>query len=476
MPISGDSTGLTTQTLSEIIQERESACQSFLGNNFQITGDTVFGNLQASDADREYDIQELLSFLVGQLSLSNSSGIFLDWNANFKNLSRISPNKTQITRTINGTVGTVVSSLTILDTNLNEEFLLVSSVTIGGTGKVQGTFESTGYGYLNVLDGDTFSIVTPTLGVSSISFVTGDDIIQEGNDAETDEVFRARAISTNNINSVAISSAIVAKILELDGVESATYIENNTNGYLYEEYTALSGTISASADSFTVTGSGTSFLTDLNVNDSIKYEDDLSNITTKVVATIVSDTELTVTDKITVAVTGASYDYAPPTLSPKSFEIIVLGGDEDEIAQIIMDNKVPTTATYGSIDVDVTDSEGVTETIYFSEPTEVRIVMEADVYYTSSLSEEEQTALKTAFVDYWNTAKSEDGGKGVALDVDSGDFGILSNTSSKIQRIRNIKVKRYTDVDWSANQYVSIGQREIATLAVADITLNLSSV
>lgn len=59
----------------------------------------------------------------------------------------------------------------------------------------------------------------------------------------------------------------------------------------------------------------------------------------------------------------------------KSFETIVLGGDEDEIAQAIWEAKPAGIETYGSITKSVTDTQGIAHEINFSRPTEVDIYM-----------------------------------------------------------------------------------------------------
>lgn len=54
----------------------------------------------------------------------------------------------------------------------------------------------------------------------------------------------------------------------------------------------------------------------------------------------------------------------------KSYETVVLGGDEDDIAQAIWISKPAGIETYGSITKSVTDSQGITHSIKFSRPTE----------------------------------------------------------------------------------------------------------
>ena len=63
MGIQFDSNGLVIQNLSEILDERENTCRPILGNDFVISGESAVANLQAVDADREEDIQELFDLI-----------------------------------------------------------------------------------------------------------------------------------------------------------------------------------------------------------------------------------------------------------------------------------------------------------------------------------------------------------------------------------------------------------------------------
>lgn len=476
MSIQYDETGLTIQTLSEILEDREEQLKQIFGSSFNISGDTVIGNVQTADADREYDIQELLEFLVMQLYFANSEGIFLDWNAFFRNQLRLTPLKTIITRTINGDVGTVINKndLTITDTDINEDFILYDTVTIQKDGKVQAKFESMLYESVDVGESDSFTIATPILGVETISFETGDGVYQVGRVTETDDEFKQRIDGSSLVGSIGLSEAIKQKILLLDGVEACTFLENKSStNYMYEEYSSGTGKISISQNSFTITGSsGSTFLTELDTNYSLKWDDDLSDEQTAVVASIESPTSLTIINKSqTDTLTPTTFEFSEPTLPPNSFEMIVLGGDSEEIAQTILDNEVPTTQTYGNTYEDIEDSEGQIERVYFTIPDEININMQMDVYYNSILTVDEQQELKQALVDYWDSLKSEDINKGIGLDIDADDFAQISNINSKIKKIRNIEIE--DDANPGMTDYISIANREIANLATTDITLNL---
>jgi hypothetical protein len=64
---------------------------------------------------------------------------------------------------------------------------------------------------------------------------------------------------------------------------------------------------------------------------------------------------------------------------PKSFECVVNGGDDQEIADKIWDVKAAGIATYGSETETITDSQGQNHFVYFSRPTNLLVYLEVDL-------------------------------------------------------------------------------------------------
>lgn len=83
--------------------------------------------------------------------------------------------------------------------------------------------------------------------------------------------------------------------------------------------------------------------------------------------------EVTSVTQVFVKENRTSIDYTPTGLPPHSINVIVDGGDDDEIAQKIWETKPAGIQTYGSESGDAVDSEGVIQTMYFDRP-ETRFV------------------------------------------------------------------------------------------------------
>lgn len=71
---------------------------------------------------------------------------------------------------------------------------------------------------------------------------------------------------------------------------------------------------------------------------------------------------------------------------PKSFQIFVEGGSDDDVAQGIYDLRAPGIATYGSSEGTALDFAGRDVTQYFSRPTNVDIVLDVEVQYTADFT------------------------------------------------------------------------------------------
>lgn len=85
-----------------------------------------------------------------------------------------------------------------------------------------------------------------------------------------------------------------------------------------------------------------------------------------------------------------------------SFEVVVKGGREQDIARAIWLSKPLGVESTGKITSEVTDSLGQKRKVKFSRPEEITLNMQADVKVARLLTDEEQVSLKNNLVDYAN--------------------------------------------------------------------------
>lgn len=92
-----------------------------------------------------------------------------------------------------------------------------------------------------------------------------------------------------------------------------------------------------------------------------------------------------------------------PPIPAHSFYPIVLGGNTEEIGQAIWDNKPAGILSYGTVDVDVVDSQGVAHTVSFDRPTDVDIYIEVQVTALDDYPANGDQQIKDALVAHINS-------------------------------------------------------------------------
>lgn len=229
MTIQYDENGLVIQNLSEILDERENTCRTFLGDDFTTSGESVVANLQASDADRELALQEGLLFLANQLDPDQAEGIWLDFICNLNNIERFKATKTVIPITITGTVGTSKNTgeITIIDTTTNEYFTNQNPFSIGSEGTVNANFIATSWGEITALPSSTFELKTPSIGIASVAY-NSSGTATIGRNVETDEELRARRLESITYTATSILSSIRSAVSTVEGVTYLNAYENDT--------------------------------------------------------------------------------------------------------------------------------------------------------------------------------------------------------------------------------------------------------
>lgn len=151
-----------------------------------------------------------------------------------------------------------------------------------------------------------------------------------------------------------------------------------------------------------------------------------------------------------------------PPVPPHSFYPIVLGGNSEEIAQAIWDNKPAGIGTYGSITESVVDRQGVSHDIKFDRPTDLPIYVEITVVTDGDYPADGDGQLKQAIADHIN-----------ALNV--GEDVIASRLYTPINTVAGhyVTALLVDDVDPPVSSgNVTVDYYKRATISTADIVVN----
>lgn len=92
-------------------------------------------------------------------------------------------------------------------------------------------------------------------------------------------------------------------------------------------------------------------------------------------------------------------------IPPHSFKVLILGGDNTEVAQAIWKNQPLGIASTGDEEVEIQDSQGVDQLIYFQRPTAVPVYISMDIsaITTDSLPADYQSTIKASLIEYFDT-------------------------------------------------------------------------
>ena len=228
-----DGTGLIIQTLSQIVTELETGFKSIYGNEINLDENSPDGQMINLFAQAKIDILECIASVYNSFSPTNCSGIVLDQRCALNGIYRRAGVKTTLYMTIvtDRVVNLVgVSSgtgtpFTVSDPSGNQFYLKTNKTTVNGS-NTSVEFEASNIGDISISPGTIITIVTPTLGVLSVTNPGG--ALIQGSAEETDASLRyRRSISVSN-PSTGYLEGLQGSILALDNVNYAKIYENDT--------------------------------------------------------------------------------------------------------------------------------------------------------------------------------------------------------------------------------------------------------
>lgn len=231
MPIQYDSNGIITQNLTEILDERENNLKPIMGEDFVIDKTTPIGNMELADASSELTIQELIAWLIpNMLDANTATGYFLDCICEKNRIYRKQPQYTTMSLVLNGTVNSEFKKddLTISDKQSGVYYNLNTDVVIGQNGTGIGQFICQYYGDFYPNSNTSFEILTPMVGLDSVTLNVDILNLSVGRETETDEELRRRRMFSVQQTSTNTLASIRSNLYSLDGVKHVRYFENET--------------------------------------------------------------------------------------------------------------------------------------------------------------------------------------------------------------------------------------------------------
>lgn len=155
-------------------------------------------------------------------------------------------------------------------------------------------------------------------------------------------------------------------------------------------------------------------------------------------------------------------------LPPHSIEVLVQGGDSNKIAQAILDSKAAGIQTYGTTSGSAVDSEGVTQTVYFSRPTVLNVYVTIDVKkIADDFPADGADQIEAALVNYGDTRLV------FGSDVIPSALSAQAFKVSGVDEVTSVKIG--TSPSPVSTSRLAVGARQLADLDTSRITVNVTT-
>lgn len=151
-------------------------------------------------------------------------------------------------------------------------------------------------------------------------------------------------------------------------------------------------------------------------------------------------------------------------LPMKSFEYIVDGGDEDQIAQVIFNNKPAGTRAFGTKEKVIKDSEGVVHSICFTPAQQINIGIEISIETKETQSETWKSTISKALKSKFDDIQC------IGMNIKDYNYYTVLTQYQEIIDIYSIK---FYDINNPNKKYTTypIKNKQIAKLDVKNITI-----
>ena len=407
-------TGFSRPTLEEIRAQLVEAFEDAYGS-VNTDPESVIGQQIGIQAEREDRIWQALEAAYNGQYPASAFGRSLDGAVQLNGITRLSASKTIVNATLIGDVGAVIASgsqASIAETEAL--FETTEEITLGLTDASQAQVS-----VVTVTAGATYTI---TLGSNAYSYVAAtDDEEAEILQGLADELEASGALDdvTASVADDVLSFYATDRVTAWD-LAVTSNLQADQVGNIYEMRAVTAGATQALANTLTVIETPISGWDAVNnyVNGTVgrAIETDvelrarrLQSLQVLGAATVESIQSRLVqeVDDVTAAIVleNASDTEDSEGRPPHSFEAIVTGGTQADVAQKIWELKPAGIATFGDITETITDSQGESQSISFSRPVDAYVWVKVTVTQSSEINfpSDGEDAIKDALVAYGET-------------------------------------------------------------------------
>lgn len=447
-------TGFTPKRITDITAELDVLFRAAFGAGIKTTPDTNFGKLIGVLADREASLWELTEAVYGAFYPNSASGVSL---ARIGEITNIAPNAatpSTVVLYVGGTDSTLIPAESLVATqDAGDQFETLADATILGSQKSVISLTRAGA---------TVTANVTAHGLSAGQFFWHDDAVeveynglhQVTNVVDPDN-YEYTIAGTPSSPATGTITMLPATAVDVQAVETGpvqaltgtlTEIVNAVPGWSRAE-NAVDATKGADAES--------------DADFRQRRLDALAGLGAATVDAI-RGAVLAITGVTTAKVFENTTSETDPVSGrpPHSFEVLALGGVDQDILDTIFAEKAAGIETFGTTSGTVTDSQGNDHTVRFSRPASVAIWIEIDLTVDASfpgVQEVEDRVL--AFGD--------------ALDIgeDVIVYPALIGSFDDVPGILNVAIRIGTAPSPTLDDNIPIGETELADFDSARTTV-----
>jgi uncharacterized phage protein gp47/JayE len=379
--------GFVIKDLQTIRSELEVDFKSTFGDDLDVSDDSVAGQLIGNLSIKFSNIWELLQTVYNSFNPNSASSQSLDGASALVGVTRLAATPTDVVVALYGNLGTIIPINHLVSQSIaGEQFFLETAVTIALTSVID-----IDYSVSSVLDNQLYTVTINGTGYTYTSdgTATANEIIaglKTAIDLGGEPVTVTDNLDgTSNIRStdgITAFSITVDANLQVDVQASPGNYESSNSGAISAPTNSIDTIVNpiaglSSVDNIAAGATGREEETDEEFR--IRRRELLTGFGSATDEAI-RIALLQEVDEVTSAIvisnrTDITDSEGRP---PHSFESVVTGGDEQEIADKIWENQPSGVQPYGSITKTVVDSTGRNQTVQFSRATNVYIWVQVD--------------------------------------------------------------------------------------------------
>jgi len=462
--------GFISKPLAVLLEEERAAYKAAFGEDIDISDDSIAGKYIGNQVAKFTQLWELLDGLWSVGDVDSANGIYLDRLAALVNVNRVGAIRTQVTECIWGDEGTPIKTRNLAKLSTTGDIFYLRDAVRISREKLLGfwikissvepeeiySFQIKGLtiSYTAIEDDDEESIgqgLKEKIEMELPGLFTVEDFGKDGLKVHITDGLNPFSFDTNDEKiKIVLLGAYAVYLAETPGnifvpIGTLTKLVSNSSvDSIYNYATGLTGRVMESD-------------TELRIN--------MGNRAKKATAN-----EIAIQNKVETEVPGVEYAkvYSNRTKEvykgrpPKSFETVVIGGDDRVIAQTIFNSGPAGIEPFGNTIVTVYDSEGSPWEIGFSRPVNQYIWLRIGI----SKNNEEQFPINGNDLIKDKIVSWSKKNHGVGVDLIYQRLGIPIYSVSGIAKTK-IEVARTTNLnppeeEEYKSENIEIGEVEIA--------------